>query len=55
VEIAGNFGNDPGLVDAARLKLATIILSIANDDSCDVDVLKKAAVERMAMDYKVRR
>ena len=51
-EIAGNFGNDPGEIDAARLKLAKAILSIASDDSRDVEVLKKAALERMALDYR---
>ena len=54
VEIAGNFGNDPPQIEAARLKLATTILSIATDDSRDVEVLKKAAIERMAMDYRQR-
>jgi len=52
VEIAGNFGNDPPQIEAARLKLATTIISIATDDSRDVEVLKKAAIERMAMDYR---
>jgi hypothetical protein len=54
VEIAGNFGNDPGQVEAARVKLATAILSNATDDSRDVEALKKAAIERMVMDYRAR-
>jgi hypothetical protein len=53
-EIAGNFGNDPGQVEAARLKLANAMLSIANEESRDVGVLKQAALERMALDYRVR-
>ena len=40
------------LTDLARLKLATAILSNATDDSRDVEVLKNAAIERMAMDYR---
>jgi hypothetical protein len=55
VEIAGNFGDDPAQIEAARLKLATAILAIANEDSRDVEVLKKAAIEQMATDYRVRR
>jgi len=54
VEIAGNFGDDPAQVEAARLKLATAILSFANNESRDVEVLKKAAIEQMAMEYRPR-
>lgn len=50
-EIAGNFGNDPVNIDNARLKLATSLLSVASEDSRDVEVLKKAALHRMALDY----
>ena len=50
-----NFGDDPAQVEAARLKLATAILSFANNESRDVEVLKKAAIEQMAMDYRLRR
>jgi hypothetical protein len=34
--------------------LARAILSIADDDSRDVSVLRQAALERMALDYKRR-
>ena len=54
-DIAGNFGDHPAQVEAARLKLANAILSIANEDSRDVGVLKRAALERMAADYRARR
>jgi hypothetical protein len=54
VEIAGNFGDDPVQVEAAQLKLATAILAFANNESRDVEVLKKAAIEQMAMDYRLR-
>jgi hypothetical protein len=39
--------------DAARLKLATALLSIASEDSRDVQVLKRAAQQRMALDYRI--
>jgi hypothetical protein len=53
-EIAGHFGSDPVEVEAARLKLAKAMLSIADEDSRNVDVLKQAALERMALDYRQR-
>ena len=53
-EIAGNFGNDPFDIERARLRLANAILSIADEDSRDVDVLKRAALQRMALDYRRR-
>jgi hypothetical protein len=49
-----NFCDDPGQVDAARLKLANAMLSIATEESRDVEVLKQAALERLALDYRVR-
>jgi hypothetical protein len=52
VEIAGNFGDDPAAIDEALLKLATALLSVATEESRDVDVLKQAALERMALDYR---
>jgi hypothetical protein len=53
-EIAGNFANDPRQVEAARLKLASAMLSITNEESRDVEVLKQAALERLTLDYRVR-
>jgi hypothetical protein len=35
-----------------RLRLATAILSVAHDDSRDVEVLKKAGLEALAGDYR---
>jgi hypothetical protein len=52
VEIADNFGNDPVEIEAARLKLANAMLSIASEDSRDAEVLKKAALLRMALDWR---
>jgi hypothetical protein len=54
-EICNNFGDEPIEVEKARLRLAKAILTIANEDSRDVDVLKRAALQRMALDYKPRR
>ena len=51
-EIAGNFGDRPTEIDAARIKLANAILSIASEDSRDAEVLKKAALQRIALDWR---
>jgi hypothetical protein len=51
--IEGNFGCDQAR-EAARVKLATVLLSVASDDSRDVEVLKRAALEVMAGDYRWR-
>ena len=48
-EIAGNFGNEPAVIESARLKLAEALLSVADDDSRDVEALKQAALQRMAV------
>jgi len=50
-DIEGNFGCDQSR-EAARFKLATALLSIASDDSRDVEVLKQSALEAMAGDYR---
>ena len=54
VDIAGNFGDDPPAIERARLKLADALLTIACEDSRDVEVLKNAALLRMALDFKQR-
>ncbi len=48
-EIDRNFGDDPLEIESARLRLADAVLSIASEDSRDVDILKKAALQRMAL------
>jgi len=50
-EIEGSIGCDQAR-EAARLKLANALLSVAGDDSRDVEVLKKAALKVMAGDYR---
>jgi hypothetical protein len=49
-EIAGNFGNNPGDIDNALYRLAHALLSVASEDSRDVEVLKRAALGQMALD-----
>jgi hypothetical protein len=51
-EVAGNFGSDPQEVEAARLKLADAFLSVAHGDLLDPQVLKRAALQRMALDFR---
>ena len=54
-EISNNFGDEPADVEKARVRLAKAILSIANDDSRDVAVLKRAALQRMAPRLQAKR
>jgi hypothetical protein len=51
-EIAWIFDKDPLGIEKARELLARAVLSIASEDSRSVDVLKRAALERMASDYQ---
>jgi hypothetical protein len=51
-EIAGNFGGDPFDVERARLRLAEAMLSIATEDSRDVEALKNGALQAMALGYR---
>jgi hypothetical protein len=50
-EIAGHFSHDLTQVEGARFGLANAILSITSDDSRDVKVLKKAALQTMANNF----
>ena len=51
-DIAGNFGNDPSSVEAARTKLANVILGLAKDAVADATQIKNSALRIMALDYK---
>jgi hypothetical protein len=51
-EIAGNFGHDPNRIDAARMRLADAVLSVASETSTDVEALKTGALEAMAGVYR---
>lgn len=51
-EIAANFGDDVAEIEAARTELARALLSVADEDSRDVQALKNAALQAMALDYR---
>jgi hypothetical protein len=51
-EIAWIFDKDPSGTDKAREHLARAVLSIAGEDSRNVDGRVRAALERMAADYR---
>jgi hypothetical protein len=50
-QIATFFGNDPVMIEGARLTLANAILSLASDESRDVGALKHAGIQAMAKQY----
>ena len=50
--IAADFGNNPLAIEAARLKLANVILAIAHDDRADPEEIKRAALQVMAKDAR---
>jgi hypothetical protein len=50
-DIADHFRSEPAAKEAARQRLATALLSIASEDSRSVEVLKRAALQRFALDY----
>jgi len=51
-EIAGNFGESPLEIESARLRLAEATLSIAAEDSTDVEALKAGTLQAMAIYYR---
>jgi hypothetical protein len=53
-QIAGNFGDDPSDIESARLRLANAMLSVVSEDSHDVAILVRAALEEMALGYRDR-
>ena len=50
--IAGNYGNDPLAIEAARLKLANAILSLIEETTRDPVALKNAALEKIALNQR---
>jgi alkylhydroperoxidase family enzyme len=48
-EIADKCGDDPQSIELARLRLADALLSVACEDSHDVEVLKQGALDAMAL------
>ena len=53
LEISHNLGTDPQTIEAARLRLAAAVLSVANEESRDAEALKVGALQAMAMDFRV--
>ena len=51
-EIAGNFGEDPRDIERARERLANAVLSVAFEESRDVEALKTGALQAMALTYR---
>jgi len=51
-EIAWIFGKDQLAIETAREQLMRAVLSIVGEVSLNVDSLKRAALERMASDYR---
>src|SRR5215471_15918462 len=52
-EIALHFGSSQVEIEAARVRLAEAILEIADEDSQDVEALKRAAVTRMPLGHLI--
>ena len=48
------FGNDPDAVEAARIRLAEAILSVATEGNTDVEDLKNRAIVELAQHYGSR-
>ena len=48
-EISGRFGIDLVAIEATRLSLSNAVLSVASEDSRDVEALKKAALQKMGL------
>ena len=49
------YGDDPIDIENGRLLLAEAMLSVATEDSRDVEALKNGALEAMALGYRRRR
>jgi len=54
LQIANNFGDDPEDVEKARLRLAAAVLSVAHEESRNVEALKDGALQAMALGYRER-
>jgi hypothetical protein len=53
--IGQNFGDDPMvIIEEARYRLANCVLSVAREDSRDVGILMRNALEAMAHKYRDR-
>ena len=47
-EIAQGYGTDPVVVEAARMRLADAVLSVASEYGRDADALKRAALQAIS-------
>ena len=52
ISIAPNFGNNPATIEAARLKLAKIVLSFPHEEIASVDQVKTSSLLLMALAYQ---
>jgi hypothetical protein len=50
--VAADFGTNPLAIEAARLKLANVILAIAQSDATNPEQIKRAALQVMAKDSR---
>jgi hypothetical protein len=50
--IAGNFGDDPAVIEAARINLAKIILAFPHNEIKDVKQIKQSSLQIMALQYR---
>jgi hypothetical protein len=50
--LAADFGTNPLAIEAARLKLANVILAIAQNDASNPAQIKRAALQVMAKDTR---
>ena len=51
-QIKNNFGDNPTVIEEARYRLANAVLSVAAEDSRNVEVLTRGALEAMAFNYR---
>ena len=51
-EVGRNFSSMPVEIEAARLRLAEAMLSVATEDSTDVAALKARALQEMGENYR---
>ena len=53
--IAGNLGDEPQVVETARIKLAHIIVNLPDSSQIgSVEAIKNAALQAMALSYRER-
>jgi hypothetical protein len=48
--VDGNFGDDPVAIEAARTRLASVVLTVARNGITDAQALEEAALQAFALD-----